>query len=69
MRKLKLKEKPKKIILTAIVIIASCLIYSKVGTLGSLAQNSVSYELICLGAWYWLLAGQIQVISLICEAK
>ena len=56
--KLKLKRWV-KVVLTLILLILGIFIYSKVGILGELAQTDRGYQFICLGAWFWLLAGQM----------
>lgn len=64
MEKLKLKGWV-KVVLTIIVLIISAVIYSKVGTLGELAQTHRSYQFICIGAWFWLLMGQGLALSFV----
>lgn len=54
-----------KVALTIILIIGSVVIYSKVGTLGELAQTETGYQLVCVGAWFWLLLGQMIAYSII----
>lgn len=66
MKKFKLKVGG-KVVITIIVLIISALVYSKVGVLGDLAQTHRGYQLVCIGAWFWLLVGQIGAYSLIWE--
>lgn len=68
MKRLVLKKKA-KILFTCLIILASVFIYSKVGVLGELAQDSLSYQFMCLGSWFWLVAGQIQLLTLIWEER
>ena len=56
-----------KVVLTVIILAISILVYSKVGVLGELAQSSTGYQLLCLGAWFWLIAGQLMTLSFIWE--
>lgn len=67
MYRLRLKEKPKKILSTLIILILSSLIYIITGKLGVLAQNNTYYEIICLLAWLWLIVGQIIILIKIWE--
>lgn len=68
MKRLVLKKKA-KILFTCLIILASMFIYSKVDILGQLAQNSLFYQFMCLGSWFWLVAGQIQLLTLIWEER
>lgn len=68
MKRLVLKKKA-KILFTCLIILASVFIYSKVGVLGELAQDSLSYQFMCIGSWFWLVAGQIQLLTLIWEDR
>lgn len=54
-----------RILLSIIVVIVSAVLYSKAATFGKLAQTNVTYELICVGAWMWLMLGQFVVLSFI----
>lgn len=54
-----------KFVLTIILMIGSVIIYSKVGTFGELAQTNEGYQLVCVGAWFWLLVGQMIGYSII----
>ena len=54
-----------KVVLTAVIIITSTFIYSKSGIIGELAQANKIYQIICIGAWMWLLPGQMITYSLI----
>lgn len=56
-----------KVVLTVIILAISILIYSKVGVLGELAQVSTGYQVLCLGAWFWLIVGQLMTLSFIWE--
>ena len=51
-----------KVVLTIILLFVSLSIYLRIGELGQLAQTSIGYLLICIGAWFWLLTGQMIVI-------
>lgn len=64
MKRLKLKGWV-KVVLTIIVLIISAVIYSKVGTLGELAQTHKGYQFICIGAWFWLLTGQVLALTFV----
>lgn len=66
MRKIKLKNKG-KVVLTIILLIISVIIYLNVGKLGDLAQTHLGYQLICLGAWFWLIVGQMVALACIWE--
>lgn len=54
-----------KVVLTVVIIIISAFIYSKTGIVGELAQASKLYQLVCFGAWGWLLVGQMITYSVI----
>ena len=60
MKKLRLKRWA-KISLTLLVIHISFFIWKQMGIIGSLAQKSDVYLVICVLAWFYLIVGQILI--------
>jgi hypothetical protein len=65
-KKIKIKSGG-KVVLTLIILLISTFVYTKVGILGDLAQSHKGYLIVCIGAWFWLLVGQLLALSVIWE--
>ena len=57
----------KRCIITILLIILSCFVYTKTGKLGILAQNSDFYLFLAIISWFWLMCGQFAIYELIWE--
>lgn len=57
----------KRGIVTILLIILSCFVYTKTGKLGILAQNSDFYLFLAIISWFWLMCGQFAIYELIWE--
>lgn len=57
----------KRCIVTILLIILSCFVYTKTGKLGILAQNSDFYLFLAIISWFWLMCGQFAIYELIWE--
>lgn len=57
----------KRCIVTILLIILSCFVYTKTGKLGILAQNSDFYLFLAIVSWFWLICGQFAIYELIWE--
>ena len=57
----------KRCIVTILLIILSCFVYTKTGKLGILAQNSDFYLFLAIISWFWLMCGQFTIYELIWE--
>lgn len=67
MKRLRLK-KWVKVVLTIVTLMISVIAYLKSAEYGILAQTQSTYELLCIGIWFWLLAGQMIILSLVWES-
>lgn len=56
-----------KVIVTLIVMIVSCVVYSKTGVLGELAQDNNTYAVLTMVAWAWLVFGQFSIYCILWE--
>ena len=57
----------KRCIVTILLIILSCFVYTKTGKLGILAQDSDFYLFLAIVSWFWLICGQFAIYELIWE--
>lgn len=57
----------KRGLVTIILIFLSCLVYTKTGQLGILAQDSNFYLFLAIVSWIWLMCGQFAIYELIWE--
>ena len=55
MKRYKLKKNVRKAIVTAILVVATLFIYSKMGYVGELAQTSRFYEGLAIFGWAWII--------------